>query len=163
MKRGLLQYIRYPIRVQFPDDLRQGIKAATNLDSLLDVLADSKYWNCFDLGLLEVLVVSSGIQEAELLVQKYKDAFFPKKLSEILSFFPQNKEHKDAYISRVAAMIDKEPNEVTVGDLSRYCNILEEVIMDINNGSCVLEHLSIGQGHQSKSESGKAQVETDLL
>ena len=145
--------------MQFPDDLRQSIKAAKDLDTLLDVLADSKYWNWVDLRLLDALIVSSGIQEAKLLIQKYKDAIFPKKLSEILPL--QQKEHKDAYISRVGAMIQKEPDDITVGDLARNCNILEAVIMDINNGSCVLEHLSTGQGHQSKSESGKAQVETD--
>ena len=158
-----MQQRRTPGGVQFPDDLHQSIKAARDLDTLLDVLADSDYWSLVDLRLLDALIVSSGIQEAKLLIQKYKDAIFPKKLSEILDALPlpQQKEHKEAYISRVGAMIQKEPDDITVGDLSHYCNILEAVIMDINNGSCVLEHLSTGQGHQSKSESGKAKVETD--
>ena len=150
-----------PRGIQFPDDLHQSIKAAVDLDTLLDILTGSKYWSWVDLRLLDALIVSSGIQEAKLLIQKYKDAIFPKKLSEILPL--QQKEHKDAYILRVATMIEKEPNEITVGDLARNCNILEVVIMDISNGSCVLEHLSTGQGHQSKSKCGKAQVESGLL
>ena len=160
-----MQQRRTPGGVHFPDDLHQSIKAAKELDTLLDVLADSDYWNWVDLRLLDILVVSSGIKEAKLLIQKYKDSIFPKKLSEILDKLPlpQQKEHKEAYTTRVGTKIQKEPDDVTVGDLSHYCNLLEAVIMDINNGSCVLEHLSTGQGHQSKSESGKVQVETGLL
>ena len=156
LRGALLQQSITPGGVQFPDDLHQSIIAAIDLNTLLDVLAGSRYWCWVDLRLLDTLIVSSGIQEAKLLIQKYKDTIFPKKLSEILPL--QQKEHKDAYISRVAAMIEKEPNEITVGVLAMHCNILEAVIMDISNGSCVLEHLSTDQGDQSKSESGKAQV-----
>ena len=162
LKFGVLKQRWTPGGIEFSDDLQRRIKAATNLDTLLDVLVDSGYWNWVDLRLPSALIVSSGIQEAELLIQKYKDAIFPKKLSEILPL-PQQKEHKDAYIYRVAAMMAMEPNEITVRDLARNSDILEAVKMDINNGSCVLEHLSTGQGHQSKSESGKVQVETGLL
>ena len=146
MRRAILQQRRTPRGVQFPDDLHQSIKAARELDTLLDILADSDYWSWVDLRLLDALIVSSGIQEAKLLIQKYKDAIFPKKLSEILDKLPlpQQKEHKAAYTTRVGTKIQKEPDDVTVGDLSYYCNILETVIMDINNGSCVLEHLDNG-------------------
>ena len=146
MRRAILQQRRTPGGVQFPDDLHQSIKAAKELDTLLDVLADSDYWSWVDLRLLDALIVSSGIQEAKLLIQKYKDAIFPKKLSEILDKLPlpQQKEHKEAYTTRVGTKIQKEPDDVTVGDLSYYYNILETVIMDINNGSCVLEHLDNG-------------------
>ena len=157
LKFGVLKQRWTPGGIEFPDDLQRRIKAARELDTLLDVLVDSGYWNWVDLRLPSALIVSSGIQEAELLIQNYINAIFPKKLSDILPL-PQQKEQKDAYISRVAAMIEKEPNEITVRDLARNSDILEAVIMDINNGSCVLKHLSTGQGHQSKSESGKAQV-----
>ena len=141
-----MQQRKVPRGVQFPDDLHQSIKATQNLDALLDVLADSDYWSWVDLRLLETLITSSGIEEAKILIQKYKDAIFSKKLSDILDklLLPQQKEHKEAYTSKVGTKILKEPNEITVGDLSHYCNILEAVIMDINSGSCVLEHLDKG-------------------
>ena len=44
----------------------------------------------------------------------------------------------------MGSKINKEPDEITVGDLSHYCAILESVIMDINNGSCMLEHVDTG-------------------
>jgi len=146
MRRALLQQQRSPRGVNFPDDLHQSIKAATELDTLLDVLADSDYWNWVDLRLLDALVVSSQIQEAKFLIQKYKDAIFPKKLSEVLDNLPlpQQKEEKEAYTTKVGTKIQKEPDDVTVEDLSFYCDRLESVIMDINNGSCVLEHIDTG-------------------
>ena len=146
LRRAILQQRNVPRGVQFPDDLYKSIKTAQDLDTLLDLLADSQYWSWVDLRLLETLVVSSGIREAKVLVNKYKEVIFSKKLSEVLDkmFMPQQKKHKDAYTSRVGSKIEKDPNEITVGDLSRFRAALEKVIMDINNGSCVLEHLTTG-------------------
>ena len=146
LRRAILQQRKAPRGVQFPDDLYQSIKTAQDLDTLLDLLADSQYWSWVDLRLLETLIMSSGIREAKGLVKKYKEVIFSKKLSEVLDDLPipQRKEHRDAYTAKVASKIQKEPNEVTVGDLSYYCNILETVIMDISKSSCVLEHLDTG-------------------
>ena len=132
--------------MRFPDDLYQNIKVASNLNTLLDLLAESKYWSWVDLRLMETLITSSGIHEAKVLVNKYKEIIFSKKLSEVLDkmFMPQHKEDKDKYTSRVGSKIQKEPNEITVGDLSKFATTLEMVILDINNGSCVLEHLGTG-------------------
>ena len=146
LRRTILQHRKTPRGVQFPDDLHQRIKEAQKLETLLDELADSDYWNWVDLRLLDALIVSSGIREAKVLVDKYKEAIFPKKLSEVLDKLPlpQQKEQKEAYTTRVGSKIQKEPDEITVADLSHYCGILESVIMDINKGSCVLEHLDTG-------------------
>ena len=146
LRRAILQQRKAPRGVQFPDDLYQSIKTAQDLDSLLDLLADSQYWSWVDLRLLETLIMSSGIREAKVLVKKYKEVIFSKKLSDVLDkmFMPQQKKHKDAYTSRVGSKIEKDPNEITVADLSWFSTTLEKVIMDINNGSCVVEHLSTG-------------------
>jgi len=146
LRRAIVQQRKVPKGVQFPDDLHQSIKVAQDLDTLLDLLADSNYWSWVDLRLLETLIMSSGVREAEILVKKYKKIIFSKKLSEVLDtlFMPQQKEHKDAYTSRVGTKIQKEPSEITVADLSQFITDLEKVIMDINNGSCVLEHLGTG-------------------
>ena len=146
LKRALLQHRNTPSGVQFSDDLHQCIKEAQKLETLLDELVDSKYWSWVDLRLLDTLIVSSGIPEAKVLVNQYKKAIFPRKLSEILDKLPlpQQKEQKEAYTTKVGSKIQKEPDEITVGDLSHYCAILESVIMDINKGSCVLEHLDTG-------------------
>ena len=140
LKRAIILQRNAPRGVQLPDDLYQSIKTAQDLDTLLDLLADSQYLSWVDLRLLEVLTMSSGIRETKVLVNKYKDVIFSKKLSEVLDkmFTPQQKKKKEdfQYTCRVAIKLDKNPKEVTVGDLSEYAFILEAVIMDINNGSC---------------------------
>ena len=155
LRRAILRQRKTPGGVQFPDDLYQSIKTAQDFDTLLDLLADSQYWSWVDLRLLETLVEASGIREAKVLINKYKEMIFSQRLTDVLNNIPmpQQKQHKIAYISKAASMIAKEPDELTVGDLAHYRHIFEAVIMDINNGSCVLEHL---EGHQNKSESGKA-------
>ena len=146
MRRAVLQQSNTPRGVQFPDDLSSGIKSAKDLDTLLDLLVDFKYWNWVDLRLLETLVISSEIHAAKLLVDKYKKVIFPKKLSELMDELPshQLKEYKDAFIAKVVSKVQKEPSEVTVEDLSRNCIILETIIMDINKGSCVFSGISTG-------------------
>ena len=146
LRRAIVQQRKVPRGVQFPDDLYQSIKAAQDLDTLLDLLADSKHWSWVDLRLLETLTTSSGISAAKLLITKYKKVIFPKKLSEVLDklFMPQQKEDMEAYTTRVGMKILKEPDEITVADLSQFAPVLETVIMDINNGTCVLEHVSKG-------------------
>ena len=157
LRRAILQQRNTLGGVQFPDDLYQSIKTAQNLDTLLDLLVDSQYLSWVDLRLLKTLVMSSGIREAEILINKYKAIIFTRKLVDVLDicFLPQQKDHKYAYISRIASMIGKDPDEITVGDLTYYNNILGAVIKDISSGYCVLEHLDYGHGHQNKSN-GKA-------
>ena len=146
LRRAILQQKNSPNGVQLPDKLFHNIKSAHDLSALLDVLVSFKYWSWADLRLLETLVISSEIHAAKAFIDKYKELYFPMKLSEVLDKLPlaQQKEDKDAYTARVASKIQKEPNEVTVGDLSHYCEILEVVIMDINKNSCVLKNLDIG-------------------
>ena len=146
LRRAILQHKNVPKGVQLPDDLYKSIRAAQDLDTLLDLLADSKHWSWVDLRLLESLIMSSDICEAKVLVDKYKEIIFSKKLSEVLDsmFMPKQKEDKDAYTSKVGSKIEKNPDEITVADLSKFSTTLETVIMDINNGSCVLEHLGTG-------------------
>ena len=144
LRRTILQHKNVPKGVQFPDDLCQSIKIAQDLDTLLDLLADSKHWSWVDLRLIESLIMSSDICEANVLVNKYKEIVFSKKLSEVLKFMPKHEKHKGAYISKVGSKIEKNADEMTVADLSEYSTILEAVIMDINKGSCVLEHLDTG-------------------
>ena len=147
LKIAVLQQSNGPKGVQFPDKLTENIISAQNLGVLFNVLVIFKYWNWADLRLLEALVISSDIHAAKVIIDQYKKIYFPMKLSELLDklhITPHQKEHRNAYTAKVASKIDKEPGDVTVGDLSHNCSKLETVIMDINNGSCVLENLGTG-------------------
>ena len=136
-----------PNGLQLPDGLKKKIEEAVSLDALLDALVESKYWNFADLRLVETLVMSSDIQEAKALIDKYKEVFFSVKLVDVLNscihtLLPKIQQNK--YMSAVGSKISKEPDEITVADLSRYCTILETVIMDIHNGCCIPSHIEEG-------------------
>ena len=77
LKRVVLQLKYIPGGVQFSDDLRRSIKESQKLNTLLDILIDSIYWNRVILRLLEILKISTGIYEARVLLNKYKEAIFP--------------------------------------------------------------------------------------
>ena len=146
LRRAILQHKSVPKGVQLPDDLNKEIRDAKDLDTLLDALAGTKYWSWIDLRLMEALIKSSRIREAADLISRYKEIVFSKKLSDVLDkmFIPQKKKHKDAYTSKVAGKLEKNADEITIGDVSEFQIQLEAVIMDINMGSCALEHLKDG-------------------
>ena len=140
IRRACIAQIKSPSGAQLPPDVVQEIKNAENLDDLLDILTVTEYWNWLDLRLLEALVVASGSSTALNILKKYKEIVYPKKLIDVLPIAP-SKEIRDAYFTKVVSIIGKNPNETTVADLIKFRSKLESVIMDIINGSCVLEHI----------------------
>ena len=77
LKRAVLQHKYIPADVQFSDDLYYSIKESQKLNTLLDILINSIYWNRVVLRLLEILKISIGIYEVKVLLNKYKEAIFP--------------------------------------------------------------------------------------
>ena len=126
-----------------PPDVVQKIQTADNLDALLDILTATEYWSWIDLRLLETLVVASGSTAAQDIVNKYKATVYSKKLIDILPNAP-SKQIRDAYFTKIVSKVGKNSDEITVADLIEFRSKLESVIMDINNGTCVLEHIADG-------------------
>ena len=140
IRRACIAQIKSPSGAQLPPDVVQEIKNAENLDDLLDILTVTEYWNWLDLRLLEALIVASGSSTALNILNKYKEIVYSKKLIDVLPIAP-SQEIRDAYFTKVVSIIGKNPNETTVADLINFRSKLESVIMDIKNGSCVLEHI----------------------
>ena len=53
---------------------------------MLDVLAQSPYWNLFDTRLLQVHVSASGSPEAEQWLWSFKATFYVKKVAEVIPY-----------------------------------------------------------------------------
>ena len=143
IRRACIAQINSPSGAQLPQDVVQKIQNAENLDALLDILTATKYWSWIDLRLLETLVVASGSSTAHDIVNKYKEIVYSKKLVDVLPNVP-NKEIRDAYFTKIISKVGKGSDEITVGDLVEFRSQLESVIMDINKGTCVLEHIEDG-------------------
>ena len=134
---------RNPGGAKLSKDLVLKISSAESSNKLFDLLVDTDYWSWIDIRLLEVMVTASQNHYARKLLDNYKDVFFSKSLLDVLPNLP-SKEIKEAYYGRVVAKINKGSSEMTVEDLSEFQSYLEVVIMDIEEGICILEHLDKG-------------------
>ena len=143
LRRACLAQIHSPGGAELPDDLVCEIKAAKNFDNLLDVLVSCPYWSWIDLRIMEAMITASGSSQAQGLLNNYKAAVFSKRLVDVLPDVP-SKQVKEEYYKKLAAKLMKDPSEMTVADLLKFRSQLEGVILDINRGVCVLEHLNRG-------------------
>ena len=143
MKRACITQTKNPSGAKLPPDIIQKIKTSKEVDDLLDVLAESPYWSWIDLQLLQTVVMASGSAPARILFSGYKKYLYSKKLIDILPNAP-SREVKHEYYTRVVAKLEKDVEDITVADLLEFRSQLEVVIMDINNGTCVLDHFEDG-------------------
>ena len=143
IRRACIVQINSPNGAQLPPPVVEKIQNAENLDALLDILTATDYWSWIDLRLLEALAVASGSSTAQDIVYKYKETVFSKKLKDVLPTAP-SKEIRDAYFTKIVSKVGKSSNEIIVADLIEFRSKLESVIMDIKQGSCVLEHIEDG-------------------
>ena len=143
IRRSCIEQINTPSGAQLSPDMVQKIKAANNLNALLDTLAESPYWSWIDLRLLEAMVTASGSRVAKDLLASYQNGVFSKKLIEVLPSVP-NREIKDAFYSKIVSKIKKDLEQITVFDLLKFQTELETEIMDLKNGTCALAR--IGEG-----------------
>ena len=123
---------------------REAIMSSNNFDKLFDTLAtETPYWSWIDIRLLEAMVTASGIQAAVKLIENYKEAVYGKNLKDVLPNI-LNKKLKEDYFTTIVSKVDMNPDKITVAVLLTYRSELEEVIMDINKGTLVLENVKKG-------------------
>ena len=143
IRRSCIEQMKTPSGAQLSPDMVQKIKAANDLNSLLDTLVDSPYWSWIDLRLLEAMVAASGSGIAKGFLKSYRNAVFSKKLLEVLPSIP-NTEVKDAYYSKIVSKVHKDVDQIIVSDLLQFQSQLETVILDIASGTCSLACIKEG-------------------
>ena len=143
IRRGCIAQQKTPGGAQLPEKLKTDISNAQNIDMLLDALVDSPYWSWIDIRLLQAIVIASDLPQASQLLENYTGAIFSKKLIDLLPNVP-SKEIKEEYYTKIVTKLEKDANSMTVADLLEFQTDLETVIMDIGQGTCVLEHIKKG-------------------
>ena len=108
-----------PGGAELSQELVGEIKAAENIDELIDMLICSPYWSWIDLRIMEVMVAASYISQAQELLDNYKAAIFTKRLIDVLPNVP-SKKVKEEYCTKIAAKLMKDPNEVMVAHLLEF-------------------------------------------
>ena len=143
IQRSCIEQINTPNGAQLPPELVTRVKSCENVTKLFKVLADSAYWSWVDIRLLKVMAAASGLVEAIKLISNYRNIIFSKKLIDLLPNAP-NKNVKEEYYTKIVSKLNKNPNSMTVADLLEFQSQLEKVLLDIKEGTCVLEHLEEG-------------------
>jgi len=137
LRRACILQSKAPNGAQFPPEELDKVSATENLNDMLDILANSLYWNWIDLRMLHTLVAASNCNKAEAVLSNYKQIIFSKKLIEVLPIF-LNQQVNQGYYSKVVSKLDRSLQEdTTVADLLKLQTELEVVVMDISKGTCV--------------------------
>ena len=123
-----------------PLDFIPKIQQTATLDELLDVLAQSPYWNWFDTRLLETLVDATGSEEAEQLLEEFKATFYVKRVTEIIPYI-SIKPFKESI--SIVEKFDKNPKDLTISELLEHKFKLEHML-DIDEGKLVLGCIKTG-------------------
>ena len=124
-------------------ELIKQISKTDNFNDLFDILVNIPYWSWIDIRILEMMVTASENPQAVELLNNYKAAIFSKNLIDLLPCVP-SKEIKEEYYAKVVTKVKKDPDKMTVINLLEFQKQLEVVILDIQNGICILEHLEKG-------------------
>ena len=143
LRKVCIEQMKTPRGAQLSSDILAKVKSSQTITALFDALAESPCWSWIDIRLLRVMAAASGVEESIELLAKYKQSVFSKKLFDVLPNAPSRKV-KDEYYKKLVTKLDKEADKITVSDLLEFQNVLEKVILDINNGVCVLKHIEGG-------------------
>ena len=142
LKLALISQAKAPRGIELKKPLNEAVRNAKTSDELLITLEEFPDSNWLDTRLLKALVNGSRLSGAESLIKAYREFLSSKKLSEVLSEFPKSK-IKESYITKLCAKIDVS-KDITIGDLFRYCDLLEEVILNL--GKRVLRIKDVKKG-----------------
>ena len=134
--------IRTPSGVQLSFDLIESIKKCNNVTELFEILRNSPYWSWHDVRLLKAMAAASGLPRATELIENYIKAISSKKVFDLLPNAPSRAIKKEYYTKMVTKL--GRNGEMTVADLLDLRSELEKVLLDITNGTCILDHVSGG-------------------
>jgi len=127
---------------KLPPEFIDKVNATKNIDELLDLLISCPYCNWINVRILEKLAASSGQNEAQELIDKYKTKIFSKKVADILQEFP-DLEISEQYHTRVWDKWNKNFEDITVEDIANHWVKLQR-IFGVEDLELVLENLVIG-------------------
>ena len=108
-----------------PVEFKQQIMAAGKLDDLLNVLDNPMYCNWLNTRLLMRIVKTVDIPEAKHLIQVYEECVYSRKVSDVKTHF-RSGYFKQSHVSFVTTKINALHNDLTVADIIKYCQELEE-------------------------------------
>ena len=107
-----------------PSEFKQQIKAAVELDDVLDALDNPMYCNWLNIRLLKRIVKTINIPKAMHLIQAYESCVYSRKVSDVMAYF-NSRCFNPLHVSLVKAKIVRYIKSLTVTDIIRFCEELE--------------------------------------
>ena len=140
LRRACIQRIN-SLGSSLPKSLVPKIQQTHSLDDMLDVLAQSPYWNWFDTRLLQALISASGSAEAEEWLESFKVTFYAQKITQFIPYV-NIKPFKGSI--NLFEKFDKDPKDLTISELLQHKYKLEYEVLDIDEGELVLSCIKTG-------------------
>jgi len=140
LRRACIQRIN-SLGSNLPRSLVPKIQQTHTLDDMLDVLAQSPYWNWFDTRLLQALVSASGSAEAEEWLESFKATFYAEKVANLIPYV-SIKPFRESI--NLVEKFDKDPEDLTISELLQHKYKLEYEVLDIDEGELALSCIKTG-------------------
>ena len=130
---------------------------------LFVMLCCSIFWNFLDIRLLEAIALASMIPAAQKSVENYKQAFFIKKLSEVMreyqylpfiKFIGERNEYLHEYFTT-----NYDFQQMTIGDFHKHRLYLETSLFHVGEGTFAFTMLYV----EPRSFGISWQIHTDLI
>ena len=145
LKIALIHQSYHPNGIDIGKDLKRKIMKAISTFDLLNDLSDLSFFNWLDTQLMDVLAYACNSKSAIHLIERYKNCVYSKKLKDVLNNMVLSKKYIiDSYMNAVSMKINMDPNKITVGDVVRYCWMVENVIVDLGRGILNISHVREG-------------------
>lgn len=102
--------------------LSKQIKKMQDFNSLFELFAENKqYCNWVNIKFVELISNASGNRRLTNLINNYKEVIFSKTLREVWNKIPAHDKRRTKYYSKLKAKYGKNPDDVTVKELTMMC------------------------------------------
>ena len=115
-----------------PKEYKQQMRAAQELDDILDALDNPLYCNWLNVRILKRISMHSDNQPAVKLIQTYENSIYPRKASDVKDYF--SSAFDENAVSKIETEINGDYENTTVKQIIEVCEKIE-IIMDIYRGA----------------------------
>ena len=119
------------------------IEKVESFNKLCVTLAKSAQWNFLDTRMMEAMVTASMIPSAQQSMENFKNAFFGKKLDEVVPYYvpviPLMSNH-----TILKEVLHKNPRHLTIAELHEHCFYLETELLETGRGTLSYYKIMVG-------------------
>ena len=143
LKIALINQAHTPAGVKLNQSTKNKIISSKSSNDLLMAISDCSSCNWLNTTLLEEMAHNTTSDAIEM-IEQYKLFIYAKKLKEVLLEQPNSTSKIAHYTTSVSAMMNVDPDEITVGDFLRLYSYDENIISDLSEGILNVERIKGG-------------------